>query len=186
LALDIASLCQNAETLTGTWPLISMKRLGADLTAADDGARPAGAHPLVTWRVQGSLRPLRGGGDQCVIEVSADARVVLRCQRCLTPMAWPLTVERRYAFVGSEDEAAEVDPDNDDEDVLVLARRFDLRELIEDELILALPIVPRHDVCPQPLAQVVFDDEVADPPAPHPFAALAALRKRGGEGDADG
>ena len=48
------------------------------------------------------------------------------------------------------------------------------RELIEDELLLAMPIVPRHEVCPEPLVATV--DELPDDPAPNPFAALAALK----------
>ena len=66
----------------------------------------------------------------------------------------------------------------------VLERALKLLDLLEDELILALPIVPRHTVCPDPLAYdpgVAAAEDSAQTEAPaHPFAALAGL-KRGGK-----
>ena len=58
-----------------------------------------------------------------------------------------------------------------------LTRALDLRELIEDELLLAMPLVPRHEVCPEPLP-VRTDEDMPDD-APNPFAALAALKRPG-------
>jgi uncharacterized protein len=101
-----------------------------------------------------------------------------------------LQVDRRFRFVRTEAEAARLDEDSDD-DVLVLEPRLDLAELLEDEFILALPIVPMHDSCPQPLltpAQPGLRPGVAAQDAnatqaerPNPFAALAALRKKPGD-----
>ena len=59
---------------------------------------------------------------------------------------------RSIRFVHGADLAQQLDEESE-EDVLALSAALDLRELIEDELILALPLVPRHDVCPQPLPQ---------------------------------
>ena len=90
-------------------------------------------------------------------------------------------MQRRFLFVGSEAEAEQLDAESDD-DHLVLMPRLDLLLLVEDELILELPLVPRHEgVCPEPLP---FPDvaDAAEEPAdarPNPFAALAALRKPG-------
>ena len=61
--------------------------------------------------------------------------------------------------------------------MLALGPPLDVLELIEDELILALPLVPRHEPhCPVPLAAPEGAVSAA-PEEPHPFAALAALRK---------
>jgi len=49
--------------------------------------------------------------------------------------------------------------------------------LLEDELLLALPLVPRHDVCPEPLARAFRDAADVAEAAEHPFAALAALKQ---------
>jgi uncharacterized protein len=99
-------------------------------------------------------------------------------------MSETLRVQRRFRFMRSEEEALRLDEDSED-DVLVLPARLDLLELLEDELILALPIVPRHEVCPTPLPMPV-QAEAAEAPAPNPFAALAALRGRGTQGEGGG
>jgi len=85
-----------------------------------------------------------------------------------------LRAERRIFFVDGEDAAAALDADSED-DVLALTPALDLLELVEDELLLALPLVPRHDVCPEPLPRA-FRDE-AEFVEDHPFAALAALKQ---------
>ena len=74
--------------------------------------------------------------------------------------------------------AAELDADSD-EDVLVLSRSFDLREWVEDELLLALPIVPLHDPeCPAPLPLPADElpEAVAEEGRPSPFAVLQSLK----------
>ena len=97
----------------------------------------------------------------------------------LEPVVVPLRARRSFRFVaGGEDAAAQLDAELDDAldaDVLALPRVLDLHELVEDELLLALPLVPRHEVCPQPL-RAPADAQPLDEPA-HPFAALDALRR---------
>jgi uncharacterized protein len=84
------------------------------------------------------------------LHLRADSAVGLACQRCLQRMVVPLGIDRRLFFVAGEDAAASLDAESDD-DVLALEAFLDLRSLIEDELLLALPLVPRHEVCPEPL-----------------------------------
>ena len=90
----------------------------------------------------------------------------------------PLEVDREFRFVADEATAEALD-DESEEDLLALSREFDLHELIEDELLMALPVVPKHDECPTsvPLASSDDDFEEANAEKPNPFAALAALRK---------
>ncbi len=60
----------------------------------------------------------------------------------------------------------------------VISRDFDALSLVEDELILSLPLVPRHEVCPEHLPSQVEDEAFeAASERPNPFAALAALKK---------
>ena len=61
--------------------------------------------------------------------------------------------------------------------MLALERSFDVIELLEDELLLALPLVPRHEACPQPLPMVAEPVEEPAEERANPFAALEALRK---------
>jgi uncharacterized protein len=170
-ALDVAHFARDAGSLQGRWPLAGMPRLAAAFSAASDSA--------VEWSAQGERVPVPGGEAEVWLTLVATADVPLQCQRCLQSMIEPLHVQRRFRFVRHEDEAARLDEESDD-DVLVLSPRLDLHELLEDELILALPLVPRHEICPQPLPAAVDAglEESEESEAPNPFAALAALRSK--------
>jgi uncharacterized protein len=168
-ALELVSLCRQGAELGGQWPLARLERLAQALAAPTDGA--------VAWSASASQRPVTGGEPELWLALKASVEVPLQCQRCLQTMTEALQVDRRFRFVRSEEQAAELDEESED-DVLALPPRLDLVALLEDELILALPIVPRHEACPQPLLKPA--PEADEEAAPHPFAALAALRGRSG------
>ncbi len=174
-ALRIEPLCKTSASLRGSWPLTSLQRLSEGYAAAADGS----AH----WTLQASTRAVAGAAAQLWVHLRATALVPLQCQRCLAPMAEQLRVDRAIRFVHGEDLAARLDEETD-EDVLSLPAALDLQALVEDELILALPIVPRHEgPCPQPLLSEGASSLAPPIPAnekPHPFAALAALKRLGG------
>lgn len=137
--------------------------------------------PALRWKAQGELRPVRGGEPQCWLHLSVQTEVRLQCQRCLDALTLPIDLERHFQFVADEALAAELDGDNDDADILVLDRTLNLLELIEDEVLLDLPIVPMHEECPAPLPMPPDDsleDLGTDAQQPHPFAALAALKAK--------
>ncbi len=189
LRLDMAAFAADGAVLSGHWPGHTLARL-AELQTPPQDMGP----PDVAWQARGERRPA-AGEPELWLALTADAPVWLTCQRCLQPMKEPLVLDRRLRFVHGESQAETLDAESDD-DVLALGRWLDLRELVEDELLLALPLVPRHAVCPQPLPMEVrlepesgdgVDDAAdADPepdPAdkkPNPFAALLALKTGGG------
>jgi uncharacterized protein len=173
-ALELRSACAEGAVLEGRWPLALFARLVPGLS------EPPGDAP-VAWRAQAEQRRVAGGEPERWLHLQAHATVPLQCQRCLATMAQTVELDRRFRFVPGEEEAERLDEASDD-DVLALPARLDLRELLEDELILALPIVPRHEgECPDPLRQPAESAGAAASAGerPHPFAALAALRKPG-------
>ena len=170
LRLDLAAFAAEGAELSGTWPLEELPRLAA---SAHPGAPTAGE--ALHWSARGESRPRRGGPPDTWLHLRLATRLHLECQRCLQPVETPMELERWLRFVPGEEEAAALDADSED-DVLALPRWLDLRGLAEDELLLALPIVPRHEQCPQPLPSATGDDEVA---AENPFAALQALKTGG-------
>lgn len=121
---------------------------------------------------------MRGGEPQVWLHLKADTCVQLECQRCLSPVQVAVHAERSFLFVQGEEAAADLDEESED-DVLALTRALDLRSLVEDELLLALPLVPRHEVCPEPLPLPAKDAALDSDEKPNPFAVLASL-KRGG------
>ena len=169
--LDVAAFAAARGELAGTWPLRSLARLAeSSVPLADGGEDP------VRWRVEGTLAPLLGAGPQPALRIVADVAVGLECQRCLQRMIVPLSIDQRLFFVAGEDAAASLDAESDD-DVLTLEPAVALKDLVEDELLLALPLVPRHEACPAPLP---FEPGPEPPASEHPFAALAALKGRSG------
>jgi uncharacterized protein len=175
--LDVAGFARAGGMLAGRCALSELPRLAAGTQAVGDGASPS-----VAWQAQGLASAGTGvGGTEWALRLQVRTSVPLQCQRCLSVVEVPLEIDRHFRFARDEGEAARLDEQTDD-DVLVLTRRLDLLGLVEDELILALPIVPRHEVCPQPLqpaATAAADETAAAASPPHPFAALATLRRTG-------
>jgi uncharacterized protein len=170
--LDLQSFVAHAGELDGRWPLAHFERL-ADSAAPEH--RPGGADEVV-WRARGVQVASRDGIPEIWLHLEASTTIWLECRRCLEPVEVPLRVETRLRFVRGEDAAAELDADSD-YDVLPLTRSLDLRVLLEDELLLSLPVLPAHEMCPNPLPAVFGEaDGEAQPGA---FAALADLKRRG-------
>jgi uncharacterized protein len=166
--LDIEAFARARGELQGQDNLADLKRLGADLLIAED------EHRRVDWQVQGGHRRLAAGQVLPMLQLRARATVPMQCQRCLGVVDIGLDVDRVFLFAADEDEAARLDEDQDD-DLLVVSRAFNLITLLEDELILALPIVPRHDACAPPAPSQETQTSPA-PERPHPFDALRVLR----------
>lgn len=180
--LDLQAFARADGRLDGTTPLSTLPRLRASAHGRDDPEAPP-VDGGVQWRVAGELRERVGTAPQVWLHVTAHTTLPLTCQRCLKPVSQTLDVDRSFRFVANESEAAEQDADAE-EDVLVLSRQFNVLELIEDELLLDLPVIARHEVCPEPLAAAAAEaeDEAPEEPRPNPFAALEALKKPGRRG----
>jgi DUF177 domain-containing protein len=170
--LDVAAFAALGGELADETAAAAMPRLASATLPPADGSPRAD----VQWRATGQRLPLAGAGVQPSLLVTAATDVTLECQRCLQPMRVALRADRRIFFVDGEDAAAALDVETDD-DVLAMTTSLDVPELVEDELLLALPLVPRHDVCPEPLPRGLRDDASALEPADHPFAALAVLKQ---------
>ena len=137
-----------------------------------------GLHPdlMVDWEAHGEVRTTHGIGGQVWLRLKVRATVPMVCQRCLALAPITLQVDRSFRFVADE-ATAESEDDESDEDLLVLSREFNLLELIEDELLMELPVVPRHDVCPESVSlqssDADFEQAIED--KPNPFAVLRGL-----------
>lgn len=166
--LDVAAFARAGAELAGTWPLAEMPRLLQDTLPPPDGAA------TVAWAVRGSSKPVAGGEPELRLHLHAGTTLRMCCQRCLQPVTVVLDVRPSLRFVRGESQAEALD-EAGDEDVLALTAALDLRQLVEDELILALPLVPRHETCAEPLPMSAGDDAAtAEAPSPA-FATLASL-----------
>ena len=165
-ALDVAAFAHAGGRLEDRTPLAAFRRLMSDAEPEGDGT--------VVWSAEGTTVPVEGAGRCPGLALAATAAVVVACQRCLQPLELALEVDRPIAFAPDEASAERLDEQNE-VDVLALPHRLDVLELLEDELVLAMPLVPRHERCPE-APRLVDPDDAALATAESPFAALAALK----------
>ena len=113
------------------------------------------------------------------VEGRVSGEVVLVCQRCLEPMTVPITIEMALGIVGSDDEAKRL-PEHY-EPLVTGGKPLAVAELIEDEILLALPVIPRHDDGVCAAANVANKEEPGDEDdasSTNPFAVLARLKSK--------
>ena len=142
-------------------------------------ARGECAQTRVHFTANGAVRPDVASGEQVWLALTAQVGLPQICQRCLGPVVVPVLFHREFRFVATE-ELAESEDEASEEDVLVLSRDFNLLELIEDELLMALPVVPKHTVCPDAVKMEVADTDFVDAKVekPNPFAVLEQLKNK--------
>ncbi len=168
--LDVKAFAQAATPLSGQDALADHGRLAQEAQGPVEGL-------TVCWTARGELRPVSGGTDEVWLHVQVQTRLPLTCQRCMGPVDVDVSSDRWFRFAPDETVAAALD-DETEEDVLVLSSEFDLASLVEDELLMALPLVPRHETCPVDVKLAVADAdfEAESAAKANPFAALASLR----------
>lgn len=168
--LNVQAFAQAGSSLSGTDLLSKYERLLAETGSP-------GANREVRWTAQGEQQTDASGHARVWLHLEAGVSLPLTCQRCLGPADIEVAVSRDFRFVATE-EQAEAEDEEAEEDVLVLSRDFDLLALVEDELLMELPLVPRHAVCPGDVKLAVQDAdfEAASAAKPNPFAALAGLK----------
>ena len=167
--LDVGQLAALRTRLECDYPLGGFDRLRESLARAE-------GQVAVDFR-------FHAAGTFPALEGAVRARAWLVCQRCLTEFAAALESPVRVAFVGRDAEAARV-PEAYDA-VTAPGGQLALKEFVEDELMLALPLVPMHATpaeCAVQLAAAAADGEAeAAPvarPTQRPFAELRDLLKR--------
>ena len=104
------------------------------------------------------------------LSLDIEGRVVLRCQRCLGGVEFPVTVATRLELVSAGDPWPDESLTDDETDAIAADPALSVADLVEDEVLLALPLAPMHDNCTLPEAAGGREDR-------SPFAALAVLKK---------
>lgn len=143
-----------------TVPVSHFPRL-AEALANDDGE--------LRYRVTAHEDPQRRKVVSCIIE----GFVFLTCQTSLEAFRHEVRIKDRLVLVAKESELPPIEEESDAEDYVVAASPVDVLELVEDAVLLALPMVPRKPGLQEPSAEKRHEDG-----GESPFAALASLKKR--------
>lgn len=167
--LDVKAFAEEGAELAGRDPVGAHSRLAAET----EGRAPETA---IEWSARGEMRNPGHVQPEVWLHLQAQTSLSLACQRCLAPVDVAVRVDRSFRFVSDEETAAAQD-DESEEDVLAISTAFDLAELIEDELLMELPVAPRHEVCPVPVVLAVADPELESQAEPeNPFELLRKLK----------
>lgn len=126
---DLGILAERETALSGEIEVRRMARL-CELLHADDGS------------VTASLRFRQGHGGGLMLEIRYEAVLELECQRCLEPLYHEVSEQSQLALLESAQMEATV-PEGY-EPVLLEGGRLMPAELIEDALIVGLPLAARH------------------------------------------
>ena len=170
--LDVVAFAAEAASLSADDPVPNYPRLVQELALPAPGA-------VVHWQAVGEQRAGALGKAEPWLHLVAETMVPLVCQRCLAPVDTLVASDRWFRFVADE-VTADAQDDESEEDLLVVSRDFDLHALVEDELLMEIPVMPVHEVCPTPLQLSSSDEDfnAAEEAKPNPFAVLGALRSR--------
>jgi uncharacterized protein len=106
---------------------------------------------------------------------SVTGRLVMQCQRCLEPMEYPLVSSFRLGIVFSQEAAGELSDRY--EPLLITREPTQIADVVSEEVLLALPIVPMHDEEAECRA-LVNDYAPAADERENPFAVLAQLKQK--------
>ncbi len=157
VVIDTLEFARSGQELEGKIEVAELERLADSLfdnvgTLAFDirGSYDARQRPHLRLRVEGEIS--------------------LKCQRCLGRLRYPVSVESSLLVLtsGVSTEAAEID----DLDGVPADPHTDVRALVEDEVLLAVPYAPRH-----PEGQCSTLAKAGEGRAASPFAVLARLKQ---------
>lgn len=112
-----------------------------------------------------------------LVKGSISTELELTCQRCLEPLAFPVDTAVNLVMVWNEEQSLSLPESHDP--WLITEDKMSVPALLEDEILLTLPVVALHDECPASLPVVPEPEGFAQPKAAdNPFAVLASLKKQ--------
>ena len=186
-SIEPFALATQGWTIEGKIPLVSLERLGA-LVRSSQSSEGEDVSSSSSCELEGDVEftlhfdidevgAPRIGGD-------ASTTLKLQCQRCMEGMEYPISLKVRLGIVPSR-KAAENLPDSYDP-LVVSDEEISIASILEDELILAMPIVAMHEIenCIQneALSSQNSDNEAGQENLTpsrreNPFAVLSQLKK---------
>lgn len=184
--IDPWRACRREQTFNGELSLSALPRLAAAMDDLERATPESGSAIEDTAAVDAASYELLFARDRkgrCVVTGRVRATLRLRCQRCLDEVEVPVDAPIALALIRRDEDALDLPEDLDP--WMVVDERLNPMDLVEDELLLALPAIPRHPLggC---AAGLIEAGEVAASPGDEaagsdtkrrPFEVLAALKR---------
>jgi len=164
--IDSLEFAAKGDCIRGRLAVARLPRL-ADVLANRDGWLDC---ELSGWQEKG-----RAGAtaDKFGLRLRVSGRLGMGCQRCLAEVGVDCHIDSRLLLVPPGAEWPEDELEADDYDAIPAERELSVLSLVEEEVLLALPAVPRHEKCGLPGDPGPQEEESR----PSPFAVLAGLKK---------
>ncbi len=162
--LDIRKAAARGVSIGGVLKVLDLQRF-RPLLASDEGV------------IQAQFAFSRDEENRFLVTLTVGVDVQVICQRCLEPMTTHLASENTLALVGNDEQAAQLPRHL--EPLIVEGEFSNLRDMVEDELILAMPPFSYHDLadCKQIEAGLSPPpDDAVGGNRPNPFDVLAQLK----------
>lgn len=114
----------------------------------------------------------KGDSGLVIMQGNISGKLILACQRCMEPMGYDVDLESRFYFSRPELRQHDID----DADVIVVEDELDLYALIEDEVLLSLPMITMH-IAEECLAtDLMAKKDETKLQKPNPFAVLKNIK----------
>ncbi|WP_159991847.1 YceD family protein [Pelistega ratti] len=164
--IDLMDLVRLSQEVQGSADITAFNRLSEDLPQQTTQTQ-------VEWHITGHQKP----HGPALIQLQIKANPQLQCQRCMKLFHYPIATEVELEAVTSQkaldaDVADSGEIDSQAYEKILAHQPVNIIELVEDELILSLPYIPKHEVC-QDLVELP-EDNLAKKPSP--FAILEKLK----------
>ncbi len=133
------------------------------LVFAREGRQKAGREPVSGFERLSSLVCAPSGDvdftvsgvqdnqGESFLDIAASCTLVLRCERCLEAMSWPVEVSGRLLLVPQGKPMPDEDLEVDEYDPIRADNALEVLPLVEEEILLGMPFAPRHEHCEAPL-----------------------------------
>jgi uncharacterized protein len=169
MIIDSLKFSAAEDRVSGKLPLSCLPRL-ADVLASQEG--------VLDCALAGFCEKDEsdGGETKLGLHLQISGCLILQCQRCLADVEFECAIDTRLLLILPDAEWPEEELESDDYDAIPATRDLSVLSLIEDEVMLALPIVPRHEDCAVP-SEAGCAEQVFESGKPSPFAVLASLKK---------
>ena len=158
---------------SGFLAMTDMPRLAEEVSSVNPGDG-------FDWQMETHFEDSPGSEPRQILNLVLKGRLHLVCQRCLQDCAVDLDEKRRFLLVASEAEADDYPLEDEEQEPLVASQHFNLLETIEDEVLLSLPLIPKHPegFC-EPHATVfgLEDEDAALDERENPFNILKNMKK---------
>ena len=133
------------------------------------------------WELKTHFADSPGSEPRQILKLAVKGRIHLVCQSCLQDCVLELAQESRFVMVATEEEADAFPMEDDQQEPLVASQQFDLLGLIEDEILLSVPLTPKHPegACQPHASSFSEGGEALDTPEKpqNPFNILKNMKK---------